>query len=156
MTLNGEPFPTHYIQTSRENYSKDVTIEGSEYKIHIWDVPYEEYERLRPFSYSVASEVALTFLLNIKRSFVELLEKFHEEANKYCPNIPLVLIGLCLDERQPDNADHVFDEEAKKLATEWNKYEYIPCSARTGENDDKIFPTLLQVVASQNYSCFIE
>lgn len=98
----------------------------------------------------------MTFLLNSKGSFVELQEKFHEEVNKYCPNIQLVLIGLCLDERQPGNADHVFDGEAKKLATEWNMYEYIPCSARTGENVDKIFPTLLQAAASQNYSCLIE
>ena len=158
MVLNDKPYPEKYIPTIFENYTQEVTIEGIPIKFHIWDTAgQDEYDRLRPLSYSGANAVALTFLLNDKNTFNEIKTKWYKEAKKYCKNAALVLIGLCLDKREDGNPNHVTDKEAEQMVRDLHLSCYISCSAKTQEGVDKILCTIAKAINSKNKgSCNIE
>ena len=141
MVLNDKPFPERYVPTIFENYTQDVNIENVPYKLHIWDTAgQDEYDRLRPLSYSGANAILLCFSLDSKSSFSNLTEKWIGEVKHYCKDAKIILIGTKLDLRQAGNANHVTDQEANQFVTEQKCSAFVPCSPKTGEGIDKVFP----------------
>lgn len=142
MVLNGKPFPERYVPTIFENYTQDVQIEGVPYKLHIWDTAgQDEYDRLRPLSYSGANAILLCFALDSKQSFVNLSERWLGEVDHYCKDAKFIVIGTKSDLRQAGNANHVTDDEANAFVSENKKcVAFIPCSPKTGDGVQGVFP----------------
>lgn len=143
MVLNGKPFPERYVPTIFENYSQDVEIGNAPYKLHIWDTAgQDEYDRLRPLSYQGANAILLCFALDSKQSFVNLSERWLGEVKHYCKDAKIIIIGTKADLRQAGNPNHVTDEEAKGFLAENKCDAFIPCSPKSGNGVDQVFPAV--------------
>ena len=141
MVLNDKPFPERYVPTIFENYTQDVEIGGEPYKLHIWDTAgQDEYDRLRPLSYSGAHAILLCFALDSKQSFLNLTERWIGEVKHFCKDAKIILIGTKSDLRQSGNPNHVSDDEAQAFVQEQKCADFIPCSPKSGDGIDKVFP----------------
>ena len=156
LVLNNKPFPERYRPAIFENYTQNVSIDNVPYKFHIWDTSGGgEYDRLRPLSYNGANVIFLCFSLDSKSSFLNLTEKWIGEVRHYCIDAKIILIGTKSDLRMDGNQYHVTDQEANQFLTEQNFFAFIPCSAKTGEGINEIFPAVIKALTSCSAKCLL-
>ncbi|GMF98027.1 unnamed protein product [[Candida] boidinii] len=74
-------FPTEYHPTVFENYATDCRVDGKPVRLALWDTAgQEEYERLRPLSYTKANIILIGFALNAPDSLDNAGLKWAEES----------------------------------------------------------------------------
>lgn len=140
-------FPTEYHPTVFENYATDCRVDGKPVRLTLWDTAgQEEYERLRPLSYSKANIILIGFALNAPDSLENACVKWAQEVKQYCPNAPVILIGLKKDLRPVnDGSDPHYSEkfvsyqDGERVAHYIGAKKYIECSSLTGEAVDDVF-----------------
>ncbi|NXY38608.1 RHOD protein, partial [Pomatorhinus ruficollis] len=90
-----------YIPTVFEKYTASLQVAGKPVKIHLWDTAgQEDYDRLRPLSYSDANVVLICFDVTDSNSFDNILTKWYPEVNHFCKGVPVLLVGCKMDLRQ--------------------------------------------------------
>lgn len=134
-------FPKEYLPTVFENYVTDCQVDGIRVQLALWDTAgQEEYERLRPMSYSKADTILIGFAIDDPESLVNARKKWTVEALRYCPNASIILVGLKNDLRKSDNSvDMVNPSEALDVVEAIGAKKYMECSALTGEGVDDVF-----------------
>lgn len=134
-------FPQEYHPTVFENYVTDCRVEGVKVSLALWDTAgQEEYERLRPFSYSKANVILIGFAVDDPESLLNARTKWTEEALRYCPEAPIILVGLKQDLRKKGSVDKfVTKEEAEQVARAIGAKRYMECSALDGTGVDDVF-----------------
>ncbi|ODV85546.1 hypothetical protein CANARDRAFT_7653 [[Candida] arabinofermentans NRRL YB-2248] len=140
-------FPTEYHPTVFENYATDCRVDGKPVRLALWDTAgQEEYERLRPLSYSKAHIILIGFALNAPDSLDNAAVKWAQEVARYCPSAPVILVGLKKDLRPADDGSdpnyldkYVPKERGDKVAKFIGAKKYVECSSLTGENVDDVF-----------------
>ncbi|PUZ63482.1 hypothetical protein GQ55_3G071100 [Panicum hallii var. hallii] len=146
-------FPTDYIPTVFDNFSANVSVDGSIVNLGLWDTAgQEDYSRLRPLSYRGADVFILSFSLVSRASYENVLKKWMPELRRFLPSIPVVLVGTKLDLREDRAylADHpaasiITTEQGEELRKQIGAVAYIECSSKTQrakrsyqeENEDK-------------------
>ncbi|OXB57406.1 hypothetical protein ASZ78_010121, partial [Callipepla squamata] len=69
-------FPKVYVPTVFEKYTASFRISGKPAKIHLWDTAgQEDYDRLRPLSYSDTNVVLICFDVTSRSSYDNILTK---------------------------------------------------------------------------------
>ncbi|SCV05486.1 LANO_0H08548g1_1 [Lachancea nothofagi CBS 11611] len=134
-------FPQEYHPTVFENYVTDCRVDGIKVTLALWDTAgQEEYERLRPFSYSKANIILIGFAIDDPDSLLNARTKWTEEALRYCPDSPIILVGLKSDLRKTTSTRRfVRREEAEKVALAIGAKRYMECSALDGSGVDDVF-----------------
>ncbi|XP_052667189.1 LOW QUALITY PROTEIN: rho-related GTP-binding protein RhoD [Harpia harpyja] len=142
-------FPKVYVPTVFEKYTASLQVGGKPVKIHLWDTAgQEDYDRLRPLSYSGANVVLICFDVTDPNSYENILTKWYPEVNHFCKGVPVLLVGCKTDLRQ-DRAvlrklqekrlEHITYQQAKAMARQVHAVSYLECSARYQENVGDIF-----------------
>ncbi|XP_042142718.1 ras-like GTP-binding protein Rho1 isoform X1 [Ixodes scapularis] len=149
-----EEFPTSYVPTVFETYSSIVQWCQQRVRLSLWDTAGEEdYDRLRPLSYSQASAVLVCFALDNRDSFVNVEFKWEPEIRHYLPKVPIVLVGNKLDLREshmvpevrPRNyKPPVSTREGRSLAERIRASAYVECSALTRQNIPEVFDAAIK------------
>ncbi|KAG8330976.1 hypothetical protein J6590_051344 [Homalodisca vitripennis] len=94
ITYTSQQFPTEYVPTVFDNYADNITVDGQEYNMTLWDTAgQEDYERLRPLSYPNTDCFLLCYSVGSRSSFENILSKWHPEIKHHCANVPIVLVG---------------------------------------------------------------
>ncbi|AAS51141.1 ACL087Cp [Eremothecium gossypii ATCC 10895] len=134
-------FPEEYLPTVFENYVTDCRVDGIKVQLALWDTAgQEEYERLRPMSYSKADIILIGFAIDDPGSLSNAREKWTVEALRYCPNAPIILVGLKKDLRRPGTqCAMVAPSQAQEVVRAIGAKKYMECSALTGEGVDDVF-----------------
>ncbi|CAG8554206.1 14504_t:CDS:2 [Acaulospora colombiana] len=142
-------FPTDYIPTIFENRVADLKIDGKPVQLALWDTAgQEEYERLRPLSYSKAHVILIAFSISSPDSYENVAAKWIEEVASLCPNVPIILVGLKKDLRDDEEAiaemkskgiSFVDTKQGETMSQQIGAEKYIECSSLTGENVDDVF-----------------
>lgn len=58
ITYTQNEFPNEYVPTVFDNHACNITVDGKEYALTLWDTAgQEDYERLRPLSYPNVSKM---------------------------------------------------------------------------------------------------
>ncbi|RUS14222.1 P-loop containing nucleoside triphosphate hydrolase protein, partial [Jimgerdemannia flammicorona] len=137
------------IPTVFENYVTDVKIDGKPVQLALWDTAgQEEYERLRPLSYSKANVILVGFAIDTPDSLDNVLTKWIEEVNTDCPGVPVILVGLKKDLREDPNIvaemqrkgqSFVSQQQAETIAAQIGARRYLECSSLTGDGVDDVF-----------------
>ncbi|NXP47431.1 RHOF protein, partial [Heliornis fulica] len=142
-------FPKAYTPTVFEKYTASLQAGGKLVKIHLWDTAgQEDYDRLRPLSYSDANVVLICFDVTSPNSYDNVLTKWYPEVNHFCKGVPVLLVGCKIDLRQDQDTlrrlreghlENVTRQQAKAMARQIRARSYMECSARYQENVKAIF-----------------
>uniref|UniRef100_A0A8C9LD05 Ras homolog family member D n=1 Tax=Pavo cristatus TaxID=9049 RepID=A0A8C9LD05_PAVCR len=104
-------FPKVYVPTVFEKYTASFRISGKPAKIHLWDTAgQEDYDRLRPLSYSDTNVVLICFDVTSRSSYDNILTKWYPEVNHFCKGVPVLLVGCKTDLRQGHHEPVTFQE----------------------------------------------
>ncbi|NWY57115.1 RHOF protein, partial [Chionis minor] len=135
-------FPKVYVPTVFEKYTASLQVGGKPVKIHLWDTAgQEDYDRLRPLSYSDANVVLICFDVTSPNSYDNVLTKWYPEVNHFCKGVPVLLVGCKTDLRklQEGHQESISYQKAKAMARQVHAVSYLECSARYQENVGDIF-----------------
>ncbi|KAF6760188.1 ras family-domain-containing protein [Ephemerocybe angulata] len=97
-------FPKEYQPTVFDNYVAEIRLDEKPVHLALWDTAgQEEYERLRPMSYSKSHVILIAFAIDTPDSLENVTTKWIEEVRSICgPTIPVILVGCKVDLR-PEN-----------------------------------------------------
>jgi len=138
-------FPKEYQPTIFENYVAEIRLDGKPVQLALWDTAgQEEYERLRPLSYSKSHVILIAFAIDTPDSLENVTVKWIEEVRTICgPTIPILLVGCKADLRPPPNSpnsnQYVSRAQAERVAQEIGARAYKECSALKIEGVDDVF-----------------
>ncbi|KAM6069514.1 rho-related GTP-binding protein RhoD isoform 2-T2 [Theristicus caerulescens] len=142
-------FPKVYVPTVFEKYTASLQVGDKPVKIHLWDTAgQEDYDRLRPLSYSDANVVLICFDVTNPNSYDNILTKWYPEVNHFCKGVPVLLVGCKTDLRcdqevlrklQEGRLEPISYQQAKAMARQVHAVSYLECSARYQENVRDIF-----------------
>ncbi|KNC97035.1 GTP-binding protein rhoA [Spizellomyces punctatus DAOM BR117] len=142
-------FPEEYVPTVFENYVADVVVDNRHVELALWDTAgQEDYDRLRPLSYSDSHVILICFAIDSPDSLDNVETKWITEVLHFCAGLPVVLVGckkdLRNDARTRENLARVRQspvtpEQGYAMAQKIGAYRYLECSAKTGEGVTQIF-----------------
>ncbi|XP_073526138.1 uncharacterized protein [Phyllobates terribilis] len=146
-------FPTDYVPTVFDNFSANVSVDGSIVNLGLWDTAgQEDYSRLRPLSYRGADIFVLAFSLISRASYENVFKKWMPELRRFAPTVPIVLVGTKLDLRDGrgyadlSRSNFVTTTEGEELRKQIGAAAYIECSSKTQQNVKAVFDTAIKVV----------
>jgi len=144
-------FPKEYQPTVFDNYVAEIRLDDKPVQLALWDTAgQEEYERLRPMSYSKSHVILIAFAIDTPDSLENVTSKWIEEVRSICgPTIPVILVGCKADLRpansHPGTADNprpwVTREQGERVAQVIGARAYKECSALRIEGVDDVFET---------------
>ncbi|KAF9482201.1 rho small monomeric GTPase [Pholiota conissans] len=145
-------FPKEYQPTVFDNYVAEIRLDEKPVQLALWDTAgQEEYERLRPMSYSKSHVILIAFAIDTPDSLENVTSKWIEEVRSICgPTIPVILVGCKADLRptneeaasSPDNPrQYVTREQGERVANIIGARAYKECSALKIEGVDEVFET---------------
>ncbi|EDR24571.1 GTP-binding protein YPTC4, putative [Entamoeba dispar SAW760] len=122
--------------------TKNVQIQDTLIKLRIWDTAGSEKFRCITRGYFRGSIGAIIVYDISNRSTFEHIDEWVQELEKYnSSNYVLMIIGNKCDSSQRTVTTDEGKDKAKKLNAE-----FFECSAKTGENIEKAFMTLTELV----------
>jgi len=111
-------------------------------QLALWDTAgQEEYERLRPLSYSKSHVILIAFAIDTPDSLDNVAAKWIEEVRNICgATIPILLVGCKADLRPPHHSPNfVSRAQAERVAAAIGARAYKECSALKIEGVDDVF-----------------
>ncbi len=129
-------------------YVKKLEINEATASLQIWDFAGEDRFRFILPNYLLGAAGAI-FLFDITRfssfrNFYNWMEVFNEGCKKNGKKIPLLMVG---SKKDLDYKRAVNYEDARTIAESFDGvYEYIECSAKTGENVSLLFENLIYLI----------
>ncbi|KAJ1019918.1 hypothetical protein NDA16_004199 [Ustilago loliicola] len=141
-------FPQEYEPTIFENYVAEIRLDGKPVQLALWDTAgQEEYERLRPLSYSQAHVILIAFAIDTPDSLENVQVKWMEEVRQICgPSVPVLLVGCKKDLREdaiakgkPVEGHFVDRQQAKQVAQQIGARSYHECSSLKNQGVDAVF-----------------
>jgi len=127
-----------------DNYVAEIRLDEKPVQLALWDTAgQEEYERLRPMSYSKSHVILIAFALDTPDSLENVTTKWIEEVRSICgPTIPVILVGCKADLRPSEAAPgFVSPDQGQKVAQSIGARAYKECSALKIEGVDEVFET---------------
>ncbi|PVF99280.1 ras-domain-containing protein [Serendipita vermifera] len=137
-------FPREYVPIF-DNYVAEIRLDGKPVQLALWDTAgQEEYERLRPLSYSKSHVVLIAFAIDTPDSLENVTVKWNEEVRSICgPSVPIILVGLKSDLRpppdHPDIDQYVSTAKGEEVAQQIGARVYKECSALKIQGVDDVF-----------------
>lgn len=124
---------------------------GESVELALWDTAsQEEYNRLRPLSYTNADILMVCYAINDGESLQHVEEKWLPEVKHFCYDTPIILVGLKADlYSEDDNIKHLDAEKIDKKAESLGAILHIQCSAKTGYNVKDLFQTAVVVLLGE-------
>lgn len=134
-------FPERYIPTVFDNYNSTIKVDGEEYDVKLWDTAgQEDYERLRPLSYTNTTCFLICFSIQSQDSYENVRSKWAPEVRHHRPNTPIILVGTKCDLRKVEdpNEPTIQPKDGHKMKKMIKAVEYLECSAKDNEGIEDI------------------
>lgn len=134
-------------------YSKTTNYDGKKIKLQIWDFGGEERFRFLLHQYCKGANAAF-FLHNITiRSSLASLPDWTHIIREHAGDIPIMLIGTNVDLTEKRA---VTREEGIQAAKKYNLSAFIELSSKTGQNVEKAFDVITEMLFERYQSELIE
>ena len=152
-------FPTSYVPTVFDNYCANITVDGKNISLGLWDTAgQEDYDRLRPLSYPDTDVFIICFSIVSPPSFDNVSVKWLPEVRHHCPKVPFLLVGTKLDLRSHKETLEAVEKEFKTgpisadmgltKAQEIGAAMYMECSAATQTGLAEVFAEAVRTANS--------
>jgi small GTP-binding protein len=116
--------------------SRRLPLGQEDVRLQIWDMSGQtEFRRLRQ-QYLEATDCAIIIFDLTRRSSLDAVPSWVEEARESNPKLPAVLVGNKADMTE---ARAVTEKEAASLAKSLRMLFYMEASAKSGDNIDQVF-----------------
>ncbi|KAI5180075.1 Ras-like protein gene family, member A [Nematocida sp. AWRm80] len=150
-------FPEDYVPTIVDNFVMRETLDNAEVVLTLWDTSgQDEYDALRPLSYSNANLIIICYSIEKRDMLSNIEEKWLNEIQNLCKNVPYFLVGLKADIRDSASADQqsnfVTTQEGKDLAQKIGAKYFAECSALTRKNIKETFKEIALYVSKHQKS----
>ena len=124
-------------------YIKKIKLDsGEEGKIQLWDIAGQErWIKMRHIYYRGAQGVLLLGDVTRDNSFSQIEEFWFVDVKKYCPDVPLILIG-----NKIDLESKVSKEKIESIAKRINADTVILTSAKTGDKVEEAFKLISELI----------
>lgn len=142
-------FPETYIPTVFERYTAQFNTASRPVEINLWDTAgQEDYDRLRPLSYSSANVVLICYDVTSPTSFDNVAVRWNPEVRHFCKGVPVLLIGCKTDLRKDriqlrklrdSGQEPITYTQGVSMARQIRAVTYLECSAKFRENIEDIF-----------------
>jgi len=150
-------FPGEYVPTVFDNYNANAIVDGVPVNLGLWDTAgSDEYNTLRPLSYTGTDVFIICFSLFSPSSFENVIKKWFPEIRQHMDTKPpIVLVGTKLDLRskpaaveslRANNEEPISPEMGEQMRQEIGGYKYLECSALTQEGLATVFEEAVRVV----------
>ncbi|KAJ6008191.1 hypothetical protein N7540_012167 [Penicillium herquei] len=146
--------PQKFYPTVCDDYQLDYTIDGDKFEIALFDTAGDEaYDRLRPLAYPDTNGIVLCFSIDSYDSVDNILYRWQEELNYYCPDVPVILVGLKKDARLKTGPTHlrlgdlVTWERGNFVGKKIKAESYLECSSRTGEGVNEVLAEATRIAS---------
>lgn len=144
-------FPEDYVPTIVDNFVMREQVDEGELVLTLWDTSGQnEYDALRPLSYSNANLILICYSIEKKDRLGNVEEKWLTEIQNLCKDVPYFLVGLKADVRDnssPTQAEKfVSTEEGQKLAQKIDAKYFTECSALTRKNVKETFKEIANYI----------
>ncbi|XP_063715356.1 ras-related C3 botulinum toxin substrate 1-like [Symsagittifera roscoffensis] len=150
--LTQNHFPTQYVPTVFDTYDFKFTVHDRPVCLKLWDTAgQEDYDRLRPLSYSGTDVFLLCYSIDSPTSLENCCSKWIHELRHYCDaTVPIVLVGTKMDLRkQSGRLKCVRSEEGAKMAYKIGANKHTECSAQTDEGLRDVFVEAVELVLTK-------
>ncbi|XP_063932748.1 ras-like GTP-binding protein rhoA [Zophobas morio] len=152
-------FDSKYRPTVFENYVADIEVDGKNIELSLWDTSgQEDYDRLRPIQYPETDVVLICFSLAWIDSLYNIPIRWSPEVKRFCPSVPILLIGTKSDLREDEEElekleklkkKPVTREDAEAVAKRIEVITYLECSAKTKFNVQTVFAEAARATIGQ-------
>lgn len=139
-------FEKDYVKTIGAQLSKyNKEINGDMIRLIFWDIAgQDDFNFLHHLFYKEAKAAIIVFSLEEndlgKNSFIHI-KNWYNQLNKYCGNIPVVLLVNKVDLVEKDNIDTIRIQE---LVHKYYFLRYFITSAKTGEGVIEAFNAIIE------------
>ncbi|XP_066257374.1 ras-like GTP-binding protein rhoA [Euwallacea similis] len=124
-------FPEEHVPTIFDTYIKSVTFGKTHFSLVLSDTAGEEdYDRLRPLSYSNSDVVLICFAIDNPDSLCNVKLKWFPEIRHFLRYVPYILVGTKVDRRDRIPEKCVNYEEGLKVSKQIRANAYMECSAK--------------------------
>ncbi|KAI9205125.1 transforming protein RhoA [Polychytrium aggregatum] len=155
-------FPEHYIPTTFESYVAELSIDGQDIGLALWDTAGQpEYDRLRPLSYPYSDVALICYAVDSPESLENITSQWIGEVRQFCPDVPVILVACKVDLRNDPNTlralaarnEHpVLAEEGQAVAAKIGAYCYSETSAKNLEGVREVFESASRAALQRNRS----
>jgi len=138
-------FVKDYDPTIEDAYRKTSCVDDINVHLDILDTAgQEDFVALRSTWMRDRDGFVLVFALNARETFEDLQSFYDQLAVMHEDRMPaIVLVG---NKSDLESDRQIKQSEAKKLAAKYNNCAYVETSAKTGDNIDLIFTTLVREI----------
>lgn len=157
--------PAEYVPTVFETHITDLAYEGKQVELALWDTGgREEYNALRPTLVygpnatgrnpkSDADVILICYSIVEPSTFERVASKWAAEARRYCPDVPVILVGCKSDSRTDADSAATLTaageaaitlRAAQTVADAIGAFEVLECSAKENRGVSKIFQTAIK------------
>lgn len=165
--------------TTTNEFSTLLKVKGKTVKLVLWDTSgLAEHDLLRPLTYVNLDVMIICYSVDAPSSLSNVSQKWAQDAQQFCQNVPVVLVGNKKDIR--DQLQNINVGKLKKslpgnlvagvpepimlsreqgvaTAKEIGAVAFFECSAKKKENVDKVFFTAISATmptGRRNKKCF--
>ncbi|KAF3765505.1 hypothetical protein M406DRAFT_78309, partial [Cryphonectria parasitica EP155] len=135
------------------------TVDNQETVLEAWDVSSQCDTRcafensVRPLLMTFFDAVVICFDIGDETTLEAVMQKWRNDAERYCPSAPVILVGLKCDLRRdyPTLKLNFLNEptataRGQQAAVQMGAVAYFECSARTGEGVADFFESVIRMV----------
>ena len=145
MSCVTDKFPTDSLPTVFDLNFVERIVDSEPIVLELWDTAGgEDYERLRPLSYSNTDVFMICYSVASPTSLENVEKKWLPEIRHYWPNSPFMLVGTKSDLRKDEKSkakgvSFVDSAHAEKKGIELGAGRVMECSAKTQDGLKDVF-----------------
>ncbi|MFX0000250.1 MAG: Rab family GTPase [Candidatus Hodarchaeota archaeon] len=137
--IEGVFLPNSLMTIGVEFHIKELEIEGNKILLQIWDFGGQERFRFLLKNYAAGARGAIMLFDLTRLSTLQRIEQWVDICREKNPDIPIIFLGTKLDLIKTETIDDIF---AEKIMEEYNFFNYLKISSKTGENVNLAFESL--------------
>ncbi|TFG21237.1 MAG: GTP-binding protein [Promethearchaeota archaeon] len=125
---------------------KELLINGNDIMLQLWDFGGQEQFRHLLQRYALGARGAIIMFDLTRLNTLENIQEWVNICRKYDQSLPIIFVGSKAD---LEDSIMVTDEYALDIQNEYDLFDYIKVSSKSGDNVESAFQHLIQEILKQ-------